>query len=188
MLDGPAALLPLTVSGPNGSLRIEIGPLRDLEVRPLFDLFGAVVAAGEGYVHAAPLTWASFAETWLVPTTAVIAARSQDGLVGAYYLKPNGPGRVAHVANAGYLVAAVARRRGIARALVVDSIERARLYGFDAMQFNLVFADNPARPLYEALGFEVVGRVPKVLAGKDALIYFRSLSPDPMAPAAPAEA
>lgn len=185
MLDGPISSLPLTVSGPNGSLQIEIGPLRDLEVRPLFDLFGAVVAAGEGYPHAAPLTWASFEDTWLVPTTAVIAARADGGLVGAYYLKPNGPGRVAHVANAGYLVAAPARRRGIARALVIDSIERARHYGFDAMQFNLVFADNPARPLYEALGFEAVGRLPKVIAGQDALVYFRSLSP---APAAPSEA
>ncbi|MDA8296509.1 MAG: GNAT family N-acetyltransferase [Actinomycetota bacterium] len=188
MLDGPTASLPLTLSGPNGSLQIEIGPLRDLEVRPLFDLFGAVIAAGEGYAHAAPLTWASFEETWLVPTTAVVAARSEGGLVGAYYLKPNGPGRVAHVANAGYVVAAKARRRGIARALVVDSIERARLCGFDAMQFNLVFADNPARPLYEALGFEVVGRLPKVISGQDALIYFRSLSPASAAPAGAAEA
>jgi hypothetical protein len=43
------------------------------------------------------------------------------------------------------------------------------------MQFNLVFASNPARHLYLRLGFVEVGRVPAAVDGDDALIYWRSL-------------
>jgi ribosomal protein S18 acetylase RimI-like enzyme len=63
----------------------------------------------------------------------------------------------------------------VARALVEDSLRRAAVLGFDAMQYNLVFASNPARRLYEAMGFEVTGRVPDAVAGEDAFVYFRRL-------------
>jgi ribosomal protein S18 acetylase RimI-like enzyme len=43
------------------------------------------------------------------------------------------------------------------------------------MQFNLVFASNPARRLYERLGFEAVGRVPEAIDGEDAIVYWRRL-------------
>jgi ribosomal protein S18 acetylase RimI-like enzyme len=41
--------------------------------------------------------------------------------------------------------------------------------------FNLVFESNPARRLYERLGFEVVGRVPEAFEGEDAIIYWRTI-------------
>jgi ribosomal protein S18 acetylase RimI-like enzyme len=43
------------------------------------------------------------------------------------------------------------------------------------MQFNLVLKSNPARRLYEELGFQVVGRVPGAIEREDALIYWRAL-------------
>ena len=56
----------------------------------------------------------------------------------------------------------------------------ARRLGFDALQFNLVFASNPARRLYERLGFEMIGRIPEAVDGEDAVIYWRRLlQPDP---------
>ena len=61
------------------------------------------------------------------------------------------------------------------RQLVLDSIDAARDAGFDAMQFNFVFEANPARRLYERLGFEVVGRVPDVIDGQAVYIYWRRL-------------
>ncbi len=67
------------------------------------------------------------------------------------------------------------RGQGVGKALVEHSFAEARALGFDAMQFNLVFASNPARRLYERLGFEVVGRVPEAIDGEDALIYWRRL-------------
>ena len=43
------------------------------------------------------------------------------------------------------------------------------------MQFNLVFESNPARRMYEQLGFSEIGRVPGAIDGEDAVIYWRSL-------------
>jgi GNAT superfamily N-acetyltransferase len=144
----------------------------------LYEAFAVVVAAGEGYPQpVGPLSTEDFTEYWLEHKSAVVVARlaDQGGLVGSYYLKPNYPGRAAHIANAGYFVVADVRGRGIGQVLVEDSLVEARRLGFDALQFNLVFASNPARRLYERLGFEVVGRIPDAVDGEDALIYWRRL-------------
>jgi GNAT superfamily N-acetyltransferase len=154
---------------------VVVGPLRDLEPLALFALFADVVASGEGYPHAPPLTYEAFEQTWVRPVTAVVGARLSGELVGAYYLKPNSPGRAAHIANAGYVVDSRYRRLGLGRILCEDSIERAPMLGFDAIQFNLVFADNPARALYEELGWVEIGRVPKVLGQTEAIIYWRAV-------------
>jgi GNAT superfamily N-acetyltransferase len=90
-------------------------------------------------------------------------------------VKPNGVGRAAHVGNAGYWVTQPFRGRGLGRVLVQDSLGAARTAGFDALQFNFVFESNPARRLYEQLGFQVVGRVPEVIDGEAVLIYWRRL-------------
>jgi ribosomal protein S18 acetylase RimI-like enzyme len=63
--------------------------------------------------------------------------------------------------------------------MVLHSFEQARQLGFDAMQFNLVFASNPARRLYRRLGFLEIGRIPAAVEGEDAIIYWRSLTEAP---------
>jgi GNAT superfamily N-acetyltransferase len=102
-------------------------------------------------------------------------ARVHGELAGAYYVKPNFVGRAGHISNAGYFVLASHRGRGLGRALVEHSLLEARRLGFDAMQFNLVFASNPARQLYRDLGFHEIGRIPSAVDGEDAVIYWRSL-------------
>jgi GNAT superfamily N-acetyltransferase len=154
---------------------VELGPVVGTGVDDLFGLFSAVVAAGDGYPHRPPLTRDDFDSTWVHPVSAVIGARIDGELVGAYYLKPNFVGRGAHIANAGYVVTADRRRTGVGRALVDDSVLRAPGCGFDAIQFNLVFESNPARALYEELGFVAVGRIPRAIEGEDALIYWRAV-------------
>ena len=142
----------------------------------LYAGFAQVVAAGEGYPQPrGPLAVEDFRDYWLDKKSAVIVARHDGRLVGSYYLKANFPGRAAHIANGGYFVVADLRGRGIGTALVEDSMVEARRLGFDALQFNLVFASNPARRLYERLGFEVIGRIPEAVDGEDALIYWRRL-------------
>ncbi len=193
----------MTTAITRAGVEVEIAPMDAGDVEPLFALFAEVVASGEGYPHAPPLTRETFEATWIRPVTAVVVARiagqgaggaagqgaggtaprgpgpgagrADGALAGAYYLKPNFPGRAAHIANAGYMVAARHRGQGIGRALVEDSIRRAPGLGFDALQFNLVFASNPARALYEELGWREIGRIPDAVGGEEAVIYWRAV-------------
>ncbi len=81
--------------------------------------------------------------------------------VGLYILHPNNVGRCGHIANASYAVAAGWRGRGIGRQLVLDSLAVAGRMGFRILQFNAVVATNqPARALYESLGFTQLGEIP----------------------------
>jgi GNAT superfamily N-acetyltransferase len=155
--------------------RVRMGVLDSAGCSELFELFARVVADGEGYPHLPPLTRADFEDTWVRPVSAVVGARAEGTLAGAYYLKPNFPGRGAHIANAGYVVSRPHRGRGIGRLLVEDSVRRAPTLGFDAIQFNLVFADNPACRLYEGLGWTEIGRIPRAIGTTDALIYWRAV-------------
>jgi len=142
----------------------------------LYAAFAAVVAGGEGYPQVpGPLSVEEFDEYWLDHKSLVVVARHQRRLAGSYYLKPNFPGRAAHIANAGYFVVPALRGQGVGEALVRHSFAEAKALGFDAMQFNLVFASNPARRLYERLGFRAVGRIPEAVDGEDAIVYWRRL-------------
>lgn len=105
----------------------------------------------------------------------------QDGVVlGTYFLKANQGGGGAHVANCGYVTSAAAQGRGIARAMCLHSLERAKQRGFRAMQFNFVVSSNTrAIKLWTDLGFEIVGRLPQAFAHPtlgfvDALVMFRA--------------
>lgn len=154
-------------------LEVRLGHLEPAAEDALFDLFAEVVATGEGFPHAAPLSRGAFVATWLAAGVTVIGAQVDGSLAGAYYLRANFPGRAAHIANAGYVVGRRWRRQGIGRLLIEDSITRAPSLGFDAVQFNLVFASNPARALYEALGWQLIGRVPDAVGGEEGIIYWR---------------
>jgi GNAT superfamily N-acetyltransferase len=140
----------------------------------LFRLFSSIVADGDGYPQLPPLTLADYEASWGNVNT-VVGAFIGEELAGAYYLKPNFPGRGAHIANAGYIVDRKFRGRGVGRTLVADSIQRAPTIGYDAIQFNFVFADNPARAMYEEMGWRIIGRIPNAVPPNDALIYWREV-------------
>ena len=132
--------------------------------------------AGEGFPHLPPLTREEFDDYWVAQSSALFVARFERTLIGGYYIKPNFVGRAAHIANAGYFVLAPYRSTGVGRKLVEHSLHEAWRLGFDAMIFNLVFESNPARSIYERLGFKEVGRIPAAVEGEDAVIYWRSLA------------
>jgi ribosomal protein S18 acetylase RimI-like enzyme len=141
----------------------------------LFLAFSRIVAAGEGFPQRAPLTRQEFDDYFIEHSSAVCVARDGGSLAGAYYVKPNYVGRAAHIANAGYFVLPPYRGTGVGKALVEHSLREARRLGFDAMVFNLVFESNPARAMYQRLGFKEVGRIPRAVEGEDAVVYWRSL-------------
>lgn len=160
----------------SGGLDLTVTDAGPADHDELYAAFAQVVAAGEGYPQPpGPLAVEDFREYWLGNKSAVAVARHDGRLAGSYYLKPNFPGRAAHIANAGYFVVPDLRGHGVGATLVEDSLALARRLGFDALQFNLVFESNPARRLYERLGFEVIGRIPEAVDGEDALIYWRRL-------------
>jgi 8-oxo-dGTP pyrophosphatase MutT (NUDIX family)/GNAT superfamily N-acetyltransferase len=163
--------------GPPGALLrgAVLRPAVDADHDEFFAAFSRIVESGEGFPQASPLARRDFDDYWLGHSSVVVVATVGEQLAGAYYVKPNFVGRGAHIANAGYFVLPEHRGRGIGAALVADSLDRAREAGFDAMQFNLVFASNPARALYEAFGFRPIGRIPAAIEGEDAVIYWRSL-------------
>jgi ribosomal protein S18 acetylase RimI-like enzyme len=154
---------------------VEIREAGEDDTEELFDLYALVVEEGGAFPTAPPATREDFERGWMRGKTAVLVARSRGRLAGSYHLLPNYPGRASHIANAGYMVHPEHRRQGIGRALVEHSLEEARRRGFDALMFNLVFESNPARRLYEDLGFDVVGRVPEAFDGEDAIVYWRRI-------------
>jgi ribosomal protein S18 acetylase RimI-like enzyme len=118
---------------------------------------------------------------WWTPGHEVFVFEEGDEVLGTYYLRANQKGGGAHVANCGYLTAPWAAGRGIARAMCLHSLERARSRGFRAMQFNFVVSSNArAVSLWQSLGFEIVGRLPAAfvhpsLGAVDALVMYRRL-------------
>ena len=140
----------------------------------VFELYREVVDDGGADPAGGAATLEVFRQGW-THGREVFVGTEADRVVGSFFVRSNFPAFAGHIAHSGYLVARSARRRGIGRALVADSLVRAAALGYRAMMFNLVFADNPSRTLYESVGFTVIGRIPQARPGEDALIYWRSL-------------
>ena len=89
-------------------------------------------------------------------------------VVGLYILHPNNIGRLGSIGNASYAVLGSRRGERIGEALVKDSLEKAKEFGFRVMQFNAVVESNVhARHLYERLGFVPLGTIPGCFRQKD---------------------
>jgi ribosomal protein S18 acetylase RimI-like enzyme len=155
------------------------------DVEPLRDLYRVIVDEGNSYPHDRFPDQEGFMDYWFRGKSTV-AAYVPDrvhavGMVGAFYLKPNWPGRAGHVANAGFIVAPDWRNRGLGRLLGDTMLSYAKQLGYRGVIFNLVFSENVvARRLWEKLGFEKLGMIPGAVRKndgtyQDAMIMFRSL-------------
>lgn len=140
-----------------------------------------VFRLGQTYAFATDISEAEAHKAWVEAPRNTYVAEMDGQVVGTYYIKPNQPGQGAHVCNCGYVVAGNLRGRGIAAQMCRHSMEEARLLGFKAMQYNLVVASNSdAVHLWQKMGFEVVGRLPKAfkhpqLGYVDALVLYQWL-------------
>ena len=168
----------MSIAIPQG---LTIRPATDTDHDAIWAILEPVVREGASYPLDPDISREEAFTYWFAAGKQVFVAEEGDAVLGTYYLKPNSTGLADHVANAGYMTLPQARRRGVARAMALDSFERARAAGFTAMQFNLVVATNEAAVrLWRKLGMEEVGRLPgafrhKVLGPVDALVMFKQL-------------
>src|SRR6187551_2754316 len=77
--------------------------------------------AGETYPIPRDIDRAEALAYWRTPGHAVFVAEDGGRVVGTYYLRANNRGGGAHVANCGYMTAAGATGRGVARAMCAHS-------------------------------------------------------------------
>lgn len=167
-----------------GVLLRPVAPSDLLSLRALYEL---IVQEGTSYPHDRSLNEDEFMDYWIREKVTIVAAPENEheekrpAIAGAFYLKPNWPGRAGHVANAGFIVAPSWRRCGLGRILGMTMLTCARQLGYRSVIFNLVFADNqPARSLWRELGFGELARLPGAVRTqdgryRDALIMWRSL-------------
>ena len=158
-----------------------IRPAADSDHGSIWAILEPVIREGASYPLDPDISRGEAFAYWFAPDKSVYVAEEGGELLGTYYLKPNSTGLADHVANAGYMTRPDARGRGVARAMALDSFERARAAGFSAMQFNLVVVTNAAAVhLWQKVGMELVGRLPgafrhKALGPVDALVMYKLL-------------
>jgi ribosomal protein S18 acetylase RimI-like enzyme len=158
-----------------------IRPMTEGDLDAVWSIFHAVVAIGDSYVFAAE-TPRHAAIAYFFGPGIISRVSERDGqVVGMYKLIPNRIDRGSHVANASFMVAPAASGRGVGRELGEHCLREAKRAGFDAMQFNFVVSTNTAAvTLWQKLGFEIVGTLPRVfrhatLGLVDAYVMHRAL-------------
>ena len=145
----------------------------DADLDMLADVLHAVVHDGAGVSFIVPFTMAEARRFWVdkvVPgvregTRHVLVARDAGRIVGTVQFElawpPNQPHR-AEVAK--LLVHPVARRRGVARALMLALESLARAEGRTLLTLD-TWTGGHAESLYRSLGYVVVGVIPRFARG-----------------------
>ena len=155
------------MTGGSAGSRLVLHSIEKADLPQAARIWNEVVEQGDSFpgdeILSQQQAWSLFEEQ-----TDTVCALLDEEVVGVYILHPNNIGRCAHIANASYAVSSGHRGAGIGRALVSDSIERAKKHGFHGLQYNAVVAANtPAIALYLKLGFKILGTVPGGYRHKD---------------------
>ena len=147
----------------------------------IWAILESTIRSGETYTLPVNLSRDEALAYWMAPAHEIFVAEELGEVLGTYFLKTNQRGGGSHVANCGYVTAAHATGRGVARAMCAHSLDHARHRGFKAMQFNFVISTNErAVRLWQSFGFEIVGRLPGAFQHPaqgfvDAFVMYRSL-------------
>ncbi|MBB2947932.1 L-amino acid N-acyltransferase YncA [Actinoplanes lutulentus] len=142
---------------------LEIRPFTDADWPSVWEIINEVVQAQETFVYDPSLDSAGARGMWIErPPGLTVVACLLGRVVGTAKMGPNRGGPGSHVATASFMVAASARGRGVGTALTSFAIDWARRSGYAAMQFNAVVETNKsAVELYQRLGFQIIGTVPR---------------------------
>ena len=118
---------------------MQIRPATPTDADAIAAILLPVFRAGDTYAIECDISRDAALAYWMAPAHDVSVAVGDDGeLLGTFYLRANQRGGGAHVANAGYVTAAAARGRGVARAMCAHSLDRARAAGFRAVPGAIV--------------------------------------------------
>jgi ribosomal protein S18 acetylase RimI-like enzyme len=129
----------------------------------MWPIFQATVATGTTYLFAPDTPAADARAYWFGPGVASFVAEDGGQVVGMYKIVANHRDLGSHVANASFMVDPSAQGRGVGREMGLHCLREAKRMGFLAMQFNFVVSTNEgAVLLWKALGFRIVGTLPKV--------------------------
>jgi ribosomal protein S18 acetylase RimI-like enzyme len=160
---------------------LSIRPAMEGDQDAIWAILEPMIRRGDTYTLPRDMTRRQAIEFWFAPEHEAFVWEEQGAILGTYFLRVNQRGGGAHVANCGYVTAAAAEGRGIARAMCRHSLERAKERGFRAMQFNFVVSSNTrAVELWKGLGFQVVGCLPGAfehpdLGFVDALVMYKQI-------------
>ncbi|RWS19543.1 L-azetidine-2-carboxylic acid acetyltransferase-like protein, partial [Leptotrombidium deliense] len=126
----------------------------------LCEIFKEVVEEGKSY----PQDFcdeSSFRAYFLSHNCFVVRKIDNEAVVAGIYIKPNFPGRSAHIANAGLVIKMDYRKKALGDILMEKWQSMGKRLGFEAAYSNLVFATNTAMiKLMQRHGFVKVGQLP----------------------------
>jgi ribosomal protein S18 acetylase RimI-like enzyme len=144
---------------------LTIRPAISDDADAIWAILEPIIRAGEVFALPRDMDREGGLAYWLSPGHEVFVAEGGDQVLGSYFLRPNQPGGGSHVANCGYMTALAATGRGVAGTLCAHSLAQAKERGYRAMQFNFVVSTNQqAVRLWQRMGFEMIGRIPKAFA------------------------
>jgi L-amino acid N-acyltransferase YncA len=149
----------------------------------IWPIVRAVVTAGQTFTWDPDVTEETAKASWM-NGRAFVALDEDGAVIGTAEMHRNQGGPGAHVANAGFMVAAGHEGKGIGRALASHVLDQARADGYRAMQFNAVAESNiRAVGLWQSLGFEILATIPEgfrhpVEGYVGLLVMYRSLQAD----------
>jgi len=128
----------------------------------IWPIFSDITKAGDTYAYPVDTDITTAKSLWMNKPERTFVYEEDGEILGTYYLKTNHDGPGEHVCNCGYMVSREARGKGLARKMCEHSQIIAREMGYHAIQFNFVASSNEvAVSLWQKLGFEIVGRLPK---------------------------
>lgn len=141
---------------------IEIRAATEADFDATWAILKPVMRAGETYAFPQDMDRALAHKLWFeIPGHTYVAVENGQ-ILGTYYLTANKLGPGDHVCNCGYVTSSAARGRGLATQMCEHSQAEAVRLGFKAMQYNAVVSTNAgAVRLWQKLGFEIVGTLPK---------------------------
>ncbi len=133
------------------------------DLNAMIEIWNEVVDEGNAFPQEERLSEKSGEEFYAGQSYCGVAEHAKTGqILGLYILHPNNVGHCGHLSNASFAVASKSRGLHIGEQLVKDCIRQAGQLGYGILQFNAVVASNiHARHLYERLGFQQLGTIPK---------------------------